>query len=247
MKNKKYANFSEELKLWKRGYRVVVGLDEAGRGPLAGPVTAAAVTVRQFPSSPSASRLRRAGNFQFSKIKDSKKLSPKKREEWYKLLKRHPDIKWGIGTVSEKIIDKINIFEATKLAMKKAIEDLKNKDSRNYDRNLLKPLSFLILDGNMKLDLVIPQKAIVKADEKVFSCAAASIIAKVTRDRIMRRYGKKYPQYGFEKHKGYGTKAHCQALKKHGPCRIHRFSFRPLRSGLPRNTTSAVARRRQFI
>ncbi len=208
MKNKKYANFSEELKLWKRGYRVVVGLDEAGRGPLAGPVTAAAVTVRQFPIS----------NFQFSKIKDSKKLSPKKREEWYKLLTRHPDIKWGIGMLSEKIIDKINIFQATKLAMKKAIQSLG-----------IEP-EFLLLDGNFTLeDLSISQKAIIRGDEKVFSCAAASIIAKVTRDRLMCRYAKKYPQYGFEKHKGYGTQKHIEAIKKNGPCNVHRKTFRPIR------------------
>jgi len=220
-KIKKYPNFLEEIKCWKRGYKIVVGLDEAGRGPLAGPVIAAAVCT-------SVNLKFKTKNLKLENIKDSKKLSAIKREEWYKLLTRHSDIKWGVGIVSHRIIDRINIFQATKLAMMKAIEDLKRRDSRNYDRNLLKPLDFLILDGNIKLDLIIPQKAIVKADEKIFSCAAASIIAKVTRDRIMRRYGKKYPQYGFERHKGYGPQLNREVLKKHGPCRIHRLSFRPI-------------------
>ena len=208
MKNKKYANFKEESNLWKHGYRVVVGLDEAGRGPLAGPVTAVAVMVRKFP------------NFlipQFPKIKDSKKLTPKQRKYCYKLLTRNEYIKWGIGIVSEKVIDKINIFEATKLAMKKAIEALGVEPEH------------LLIDGTFTLeDLMVSQKAIIRGDEKVFSCAAASIIAKVTRDRIMLRYAKKFPQYGFDKHKGYGTKFHFHALKEHGPCYIHRKSFRPI-------------------
>lgn len=231
MGEKNRPNFSEEIRLWKRGYKVVVGLDEAGRGPLAGPITAAAVIVRQFPIS----------NFQFpnklkaQKIKDSKKLSTRQREEWYKILTTHPDIKWGTGVVSEKIIDKINIFQATKLAMKKAIGDLVRRCYIKNDRELRNikgtgQVDFIILDGNFILDDVsVNQKAIVKADEKVFSCAAASIIAKVTRDRLMLKYAKKYPEYGFEKHKGYGTKFHCAAIKKHGPCKIHRRSFSPIK------------------
>ncbi len=208
IKIKNYPNFNEEKKCWRRGYKNVVGLDEAGRGPLAGPVTAAAVTVRQFPIS----------NFQFPKIRDSKKLSAKQREQWYKILTKHPDIIWGVGIVSEKIIDKINIFEATKLAMKKAVGALQCQQD------------FLLIDGRDTLeDLYISQKAIIKGDEKVFSCAAASIIAKVTRDQLMLKYAKKYPQYGFEKHKGYGTRQHCEILRKHGPCKIHRRSFRPIK------------------
>jgi ribonuclease HII len=208
MEIKKYPNFKEESNLWKRGIRVVVGLDEAGRGPLAGPVMAAAVAVRKFPIS----------NLQFQEIKDSKKLSAKKREEWYEILTAHPDIQWGVGIVSEKIIDRINIFEATKLAMIKAIEDLE-----------IEP-EFLLLDGNFTLEeLSISQKAIVRGDEKVFSCAAASIIAKVTRDRLMCRQAKKYPAYGFEKHKGYGTRKHIEAIKEYGPSTLHRKSFRPIK------------------
>jgi len=203
----KYPNLKEERKLWKKGYKRIACLDEAGRGPLCGPVVACAVMVKKFSIF----------NFQFLKLRDSKKLSPKKREEFYKILTSHPAIRWGTGRVSEKVIDKINILEATKLAMKRAVEKLSKKPN------------FLILDGKMKLDLPIPQKAIIKADEKVFSCAAASIIAKVSRDRMMKMYHQKYPQYGFNQHKGYPTKLHRKMLKKYGPCKIHRKSFKPLK------------------
>jgi len=205
----KYPNFCEERKLWKKGYKKVACLDEAGRGPLCGTVVACAVMVKKISIF--------NFNLQFLKIRDSKKLSPKRREEFYKILTSHPAIKWGIGKVSEKVIDKINILEATKLAMKKAVKKLKRKPD------------FLILDGKMELDLPVSQKSIIKADEKVFSCGCASIIAKVTRDRIMKRYHKKYPQYGFDKHKGYPTKFHRKMLKKYGPCKIHRKSFKPLK------------------
>ncbi len=208
----KYPSLKEEKKMWKKGFKRVACLDEAGRGPLAGPVTAAAVIIRKLPIS----------EFKILKIKDSKKLSAKQREIFYKLLKNPPagglKIQWGIGIVSEKVIDKINILEATKLAMEKAIKKIKSKPD------------FLILDGNMRLKINIPQKSIVKADEKVFSCAAASILAKVTRDRIMQKYHKKYSKYGFDKHKGYPTKYHFKMLKKYGPCKIHRKSFRPVRA-----------------
>ncbi len=205
----KYPNFNEEKKLWRKGYRVVVGLDEAGRGALVASVVAAAVFIKKFSIF----------NFQFSKINDSKKLTSKKREEFYEMIINHPQIEWGIGRVSEKVIDKINILEATKLAMKKAVKNLEKKISS---------IDFLILDGNFGIGLDIPQKSIIKADEKVFSCAAASIVAKVYRDKIMMRYHKKYPTYRFDKHKGYPTKLHRELLKKHGPCEIHRKSFRPV-------------------
>ncbi|MBI2450631.1 MAG: ribonuclease HII [Candidatus Nealsonbacteria bacterium] len=193
-----------EKKLWKKGFKRVVGLDEAGRGPLCGPVVAGAVIINDWRTF-----LRRRSVL--PNIRDSKQLSAKQREYFYKILTKHPAIKWGIGIVSEKIIDKINILEATKLAMVKALKKIK--------------ADFLILDGKMELDLPIPQKSIIKADEKVFSCAAASIIAKVTRDRIMMRYHKKYPEYRLDLHKGYGTKLHYEMLKLYGPCQIHRKSF----------------------
>jgi ribonuclease HII len=215
----RYPNLKEEKKLWKKGYKVVVGLDEAGRGPLAGPVVAAAVALNQKSKIKNQNEKLKFKNL-LKKIRDSKKLTPPKRKELYQQIIKCPFIKWGIGKVSEKVIDKINIFEATKLAMKKAIESLKKKLKRKVD--------FLILDGNFKIDLEIPQKSIVKGDEKVLSCAIASIITKVTRDKIMEKYAKKFPEYGFEKHKGYGTKFHLKMLKKYGPCKIHRKSFLPV-------------------
>jgi len=204
-----FPNFNEEKKLWKNGYNFVAGLDEAGRGPLAGPVVAASVCVNfQF----SISNFQSNPNYSiFKNVRDSKKLSPSQREEIYNILINHKDIKWGVGIVSEKVIDKINILEATKLAMKKSFKKLSP--------------NFLLLDGNFKIDSKISQKSIIKGDSKVFSISAASIIAKVTRDKIMKKYHKKYPEYNFLKHKGYGTKAHFACLQKFGPCKIHRKSF----------------------
>ena len=233
----RYPNLKEEKRLWKKGFKRVTGLDESGRGPLAGPVVAAAVLIKPI-------RGIRGKFVQIREIKDSKKLSPKKREELYKILIKRclpggrrvgwsPTIEWGIGRVSERVIDKINILEATKLAMKKAIKNLEKKlqnqkIQKTSDRGNFVLIDFLILDGKMKLNIPIPQKSIIKADEKVFSCAAASILAKVTRDRIMERYHKKYPRYGFNRHKGYPTRHHFKMLKKFGPCKIHRKSFSPV-------------------
>lgn len=199
-------NFQEEIKLRKLGYGRIAGFDEAGRGPLAGPVIACAVVINSKFKNQKA----------FRGIKDSKQLSSKKREEFYKAITKNFLVEWAIGMVSEKVIDKINIFEATKLAAEKAIQKLRKKPD------------FLILDGNFKINLDIPQKPIIKADEKIFSCAAASIIAKVTRDRLMEKYHKIFPKYRFDKHKGYGTAFHLKMLKKYGPCKIHRKSFRPV-------------------
>lgn len=204
----KYPNLREERKLWKQGFRCVVGIDEVGRGPLAGPVVASAVFI-----SPEIKSLK-----MFDKVKDSKKLSCRQREYYYDILMSHPEIKWGTGFVSEKAIDRINIFEATKLAMKKAVLEVRKKLGRD--------ISFLILDGSFRLsNLDISQKSIVKGDEKVLSCALASIVAKVKRDRLMARYHKKFPEYGFDRHKGYGTKFHYKMLEKLGPSVIHRKSF----------------------
>lgn len=218
--------FKEIKKLHKQGYKRVAGLDEAGRGPLAGPVVAAAMT---------ATRELVINSKKLAGIKDSKKLSAKQREEWYKILIAHSNINYGIGIISEKIIDRINILEATKLAMTKAIHNLEKKIGNRAD--------FLIVDGNFSIRIArsrasrgsirkrlseYEQKSIVKADEKIFLCMAAGIIAKVRRDRIMKRLHKKYPQYGFDRHKGYGTKVHLRALRKHGACEIHRKSFRPV-------------------
>lgn len=203
---------TEERKLWKKGYKRIACLDEAGRGPLAGPVVAAAVFIKPF----------RKIHGKFAKIrglKDSKKLTSKKREDLYQILTNHPEIRWQIAQVSEKLIDKINIKNATELAMFRAVQKLKPRPD------------FLIIDGkhlkNSKLKKM-DHKLIVKADEKVFSCIAASIIAKVTRDRIMQRYHKQYPRYGFNQHKGYPTRYHLARLKRYKPCKIHRKTFRPV-------------------
>lgn len=210
----------EEKRLWKKGYKRVACLDEAGRGPLAGPVVAAAVTLR--PVRGINDRL-----VQISEIKDSKKLSPKRREEFYKLIIKQPNIEWGIGKASEKVIDKINILEATKLAMKRAVKNL-GKKLRKKSKLYIRKIDFLIIDGNFKINSPILQKSIIKADEKVFSCSAASIVAKVTRDRIMQKYHKKYPCYGFNKHKGYPTEYHKRMLKKCGICKIYRKTYKPI-------------------
>jgi len=227
----KYPNFDEEKKLWKQGYDIVVGIDEAGRGPLAGPVVAGAVC---FDKNFSIKNL---------KINDSKKLTEKQREEFYEILTTNKNIKWGVGIVSEKVIDKINILEATKLAMLKAVASLRDRHSgrgnlnSGLPRRLKAPRNdgwFLLLDGNFSAQggpasgWKIPEKSIIKGDQKVFSISAASIIAKVTRDRLMQKYHKKYPQYGFDKHKGYGTAAHFASLEKFGPCKIHRKTFYPI-------------------
>jgi len=218
-------SLAPEKKLWRKGYKRVAGLDEAGRGPLAGPVVAAVVMIKMSKLNLKSKILNLKSNFKG--IKDSKKLTPKKREEFYKLIVKSPFWEWGVGRVSEKVIDKINILEATKLAMVKAVKKLKRKPD------------FLILDGNFTLpakalakagiNKSITQKSIVKADEKVFSCALASILAKVWRDRIMQRYHRKFPGYGFDKHKGYGTKQHFKMLKKYGPSLIHRLTFTPVK------------------
>ncbi|MFA7676418.1 MAG: ribonuclease HII [Candidatus Shapirobacteria bacterium] len=202
-----YPNFNEEKKLRQQGYKMVTGIDEAGRGPLAGPVVAAAVIVQNLKFQ----ILNFKSNPNFKNIKDSKKMTAKQRENAYDFLTKHPDIVFGVGIVSEKVIDKINILQATKLAMLKSVKKL-NPD-------------FLLLDGNFKINCKINQKSIIKGDTKVISIAMASIIAKVTRDKIMKKYHKKYFDYGFDKHKGYGTKVHYANLEKFGPCKIHRKTF----------------------
>lgn len=222
----KYPNFEEEKILWEQGFKCVAGLDEAGRGPLAGPVVAAAVVINPKHETRNSKQIKilkkqnskHVSDFDIRlsslNIKDSKQLTEKQREDVYGKLIRCKDVVWGIGVVSEKVIDEINILEATKMAMQEAIKNLK--------------ADFLILDGNFRLNTSLPQKSIIKGDQRVISISAASVIAKVTRDRIMGKIHKKYPKYGFDKHKGYGTKMHLKMLKKFGACPIHRKSFRPV-------------------
>ncbi len=217
--------------MWKKDFDSVIGIDEAGRGPLAGPVMAAAVLIKSD-FKRSASGIKKLTSD--LKVRDSKLLSEKKREEIYDILIHYPHIEWGIGRVSHKVIDRINILQATRLAMKRAVINLNRKIGRGPTSvNLAeaRPLSgreFLLLDGRITLDLDIPQKSIVNADRTVFSCAAASVIAKVRRDRLMKKYAKIYPEYGFIFHKGYGTRLHFERLEKHGSCPIHRKSFKPV-------------------
>src|SRR3989344_3516848 len=179
--------------------KIVIGIDEVGRGSLAGPVVAAAFCMVGKP------RLRAIGDF------DSKKLTPRWREDLYEILTRHPAVEWGIGKVSERQIDRINILQATRLAMRKAFLSLRRK----LVKREVKP-SLVIVDGRTLLDIPVPQRALPHADATIFFCMASSIIAKVTRDRLMTRYHKKYPRYGFNRHKVYGTPYHLQALKKCG-------------------------------
>ena len=203
----------------KNNIPLTLGIDEVGRGPLAGPVLACALTILM----PKVKNQKAKGKttIQSSKsLKDSKKISQKKREEIYAKLERLPWVRWGIGRVSEKVIDKINIFEATKLAMEKAVSSLEKK--------LGEKAELLLIDGNFCISLPRKQKSIIRGDEKVSLIALASIVAKVTRDRLMIKLHQKYPQYGFSRHKGYGTKQHLAALKQHGPCPLHRQTFGPV-------------------
>ena len=190
-----------EKRLNRSGYSLVAGIDEAGRGPLAGPVVASAVILK--------SRHFRAT------IDDSKKLSPKKREKAYLEIFKKAIV--GVGIVDEKTIDEINIYRATIKAMEMAIANLET------------PPDYVIVDGRLKLSTKCPLKCIIKGDSKSLSIAAASIIAKVTRDRLMVEYDKTYPQYGFARHKGYPTALHLKALHTYGPCPIHRLTYAPVR------------------
>lgn len=212
-------NFSWEKEAWGKGKDVVFGLDEAGRGPLAGPVTAAAVMVRQFPIYCFADGRR---NFQFPKamreVNDSKKLSVQKREKLYEALTSSSYIFSAVSWVTPQVIDRLNILGATKRAMRMAVARLEAKIGRRAE--------LLLIDGNFSINAGAKERSVKKGDQKIFSCAAASIIAKVFRDQTMRRYHKVFSKYGFDRHKGYSTKLHREALREHGLCRIHRKSFR---------------------
>ncbi|MGB9763228.1 MAG: ribonuclease HII [Minisyncoccia bacterium] len=205
---------------WKKGI-TIIGIDEAGRGPLAGPVVASSVMIN--PEIQTKLLVTKNNNFKtlLKLTKDSKKLSAQQREKIFKLIKKIPEIKFTYTFINEKIIDQINIEQATFLAMKKSIQELEKK--YKLKANLI------LIDGNRKIPkLNIKQKTIVKGDNKVFSIALASIIAKVLRDKKMLALSKKYPQYHFEIHKGYPTKLHLLLLKKYGPCKIHRKSYKPV-------------------
>ncbi len=193
-----------ERNLRSSGHRLIAGVDEAGRGPLAGPVVAGAVILKKFDFT--------------CEINDSKQLSKKKRELAYEEILEKSIV--GVGIVGEKTIDEINIYRATLKAMEMAIA------------NLDIPPDYVIVDGRMKLVTKCPVKCIIKGDCKSMSIAAASIIAKVTRDSLMLKYDREYPQYGFARHRSYGTRLHKETLKKFGPSPIHRYSYQPVKDSL---------------
>ena len=181
-----------------KGYNNICGVDEAGRGPLAGPVCAAAVILHK-------------GEI-IEGVNDSKKLTEKKREALYDVIKEKA-VAYSIAFATVEEIEEMNILNATMLAMKRAVEGLEV------------PADYAMIDGNKIPDLIIPAECVVKGDANSMSIAAASILAKVTRDRLCAEYETEYPQYGFAKHKGYGTKLHREMILKYGPCKIHRMSF----------------------
>ena len=199
-------NLEYEKKLKSEGYNIIAGVDEVGRGPLNGPVVASCCIINP--------------DIDLTGITDSKKISEKKREKLYDYLTKN--VIYGIGEASPKEIDELNILNATKLAMKRAIDEVKKQTNIDY----------LLIDGNMKFDLDIPYLSIVKGDLKSASISVASIIAKVTRDRMMIELDKKYPMYGYKLHKGYPTKKHIEALKKYGLIDGYRISYGPVKEVL---------------
>lgn len=195
-----------ENELRAAGYVNIAGVDEVGRGPLAGPVVAAAVILPE--------------DIDVLGIDDSKKLSEKRRNELYDVIDEKA-VAWGIGMADNEVIDEINILQATKKAMREAIDDLERKLKELCGEDV----DYVIFDA-VKIDgLEIPQEAVIKGDAKILSVAAASIMAKVTRDRMMAEYADIYPGYGFEKNKGYGTKQHYEGIEKCGICPLHRKTF----------------------
>lgn len=191
-----------EITMWEiedsLGLQLICGVDEAGRGPLAGPVCAAAVILPE--------------HLQIPGLTDSKKLTDKKRRELLPQIQEQA-VAYGIGLASEAEIDEINILQATFLAMRRALDQLRVRPE------------LALIDGNRETDFGLPVKTVVKGDSLSANIAAASILAKVTRDNLMVEMAKQYPEYGFDIHKGYGTKAHYDALRQYGPCPIHRKTF----------------------
>lgn len=213
MKEKEVERLTElkkiEKEFYEKGITSIAGIDEAGRGPLAGPVVVACVVMPK--------------DSMIEGVNDSKKVSEKKREKLYEQITEEA-LGFGVGIISQEEIDRINILNATKEGLTIAIKEME-KDLKEKQRGFEKP-EIILVDALTKIDTDhIPYKSIIKGDAKSYSIAAASIVAKVTRDRIMRAWDEVYPMYGFEKHKGYGTAAHIAAIKEYGLCPLHRRSF----------------------
>lgn len=208
-------NLDTEQKYFARGYKLIGGVDEAGRGPLAGPVVAACVVIGpDFRIDKAGQEAKEIG---LEMVADSKKLTAKRREELFHIIKERV-LAVEIGVVNHETIDKINILQASFLAMRRAIDSLG-----------LTP-DYILTDGKFTIPKISqPQTAIISGDAKVWTIAAASIIAKVSRDWMMDELDKKYPVYAFAQHKGYGTKLHLEMIAAHGPCPIHRRSFAPIK------------------
>jgi ribonuclease HII len=199
-----------ERNLWSHGIKLVAGVDEAGRGPLAGPVVAAAVVLPATWAN---------GGFEakLSDLNDSKQLTEAQREHFFQILTSHPEIRHAIAIVDAATIDRINILQATHRAMNEALAKLQPQPQH------------VLVDGRPVKSMTLPQTALVKGDSRSYSIAAASVLAKVTRDRMMLEYDAKFPGYGFAIHKGYGVPQHLAAIEELGPCPIHRMTFAPLK------------------
>jgi ribonuclease HII len=199
-----------ERDLWSRGLVLVAGVDEAGRGPLAGPVVAAAVIL---PCTWSESGFDK----RLVDLNDSKQLNEAQREYFFQILTTHLEIRHAIAIMDEAAIDRINILQATHRAMNNALAQLQPQPQH------------VLVDGRPVKSMTLPQTALVKGDARSYSIAAASVLAKVTRDRLMLEFDRQFPQYGFAEHKGYGTPQHLAAITRLGPCPIHRMTFAPLK------------------
>lgn len=198
------SNFNYERHLWNNGFQNIVGIDEVGRGPLAGPLVVSAAKIPTMENFPC--------------VNDSKKLTSTKRERLYQQIISFPGIEYFFIEISSPKIDQLNILKATQMAMRNIVKKFKNID-------------YVLIDGNFVPDFPIKSSEfLVKGDSKSSSIATASILAKVYRDSLMEEYSKVYPKYGFEKNKGYGTKEHLKALETYGPCTIHRKTFSPIKN-----------------
>jgi ribonuclease HII len=214
MKPDIHPKFSDRLEferdLWSREFTLVAGVDEAGRGPLAGPVVAATVILPAAWAN---------GSFdaRLVDLNDSKQLTEAQRENYFEIITTHPDLRYAIAIVDAATIDRINILQATHRAMNEALAKLQPQPQH------------VLVDGRPVKSMTLPQTALVKGDSRSYSIAAASVLAKVTRDRLMLEFDAKFPGYGFAIHKGYGVPQHLAAIKRLGPCPIHRMSFAPLK------------------